>query len=107
MIKLVGFNAAFGNFVPEGSTNGESIAWSNRVLRCVTDENLLDGDFGFAIVEQKFKKSEVCRSLGLDRNASEDAVNQALYKLLNTKIEFVAGRVGKEVKINGFKVVQP
>lgn len=108
MIKLVGFNASFGDFVPDGSTTGEAIAWSNRVLRCVTDENLLEGsDFGLAVIEQKLKKSDVCRSLGLSSSASEEAVNQSLSKIINTDIEFTAGRVGKEIKINGFKVVKP
>ena len=107
MIKLVGFNAAFGDFVPEGSTTGEVIAWSNRTFRCETDEDLKDGDFGLAVIEQKLKKSDVCRSLGLSSSASEEAVNQALVKILNADITFTAGRVGNEMKINGFKVVKP
>lgn len=107
MIKLVGFNAAFGDFVPDGSTTGEVVSWSNRTLRCVTDEDLKDGDFELAVIEQKLKKSDVRRSLGLSSSASEEAVNQALCKILNADITFTAGRVGKEIKINGFKVVKP
>lgn len=107
MIKLVGFKAASGDFVPEGSTTGEVISWSNRVFCCVTDECLTQNDFGFVVIEQKLKKSDVCNSLGLSLSSSEEAVNQALSKILNSDIEFTAGRVGKEMKINGFKVVKP
>lgn len=107
MIKIVGFNSASGSFVPDGSTTGELVNWSNRTLRCVTDNDLKQGDFGYAVLEQKFKKSEVCKSLGLNEEASEKSVDDALCKLMNARIEFLVGRVGKEFKINGFKVVQP
>lgn len=94
-----------GQFTSEST--GQVIDWSNRTLRCVTDDNLNKGDFGYAVLEQKFKKSEVCKSLGLSEEATEKSVDDALCKLMNAKIEFLVGRVGKEFKINGFKVVQP
>ncbi len=105
MIKLVGFNSMSGQL--KSDKTGELIDWSNRTLRCITDDNLNSGDFGFALLEQKLKKSDVCKSLGLNSNSTDKSVNDALCKLLNSKIEFIAGRVGKEIKINGFKVVQP
>ena len=107
MIKLVGFNSASGNFVPEGSATGEALSWSNRTLRCVTDKDLKDGDYGLAVLEQKLKKSEVCKSLGFDENSTDKVVDDALCKLIDSEIEFTVGRVGKEFKINGFKVVKP
>ena len=105
MIKLVGFNSMSGQLTSEKT--GQFIDWSNRTLRCLTDDNLTSGDFGFAVLEQKLKKSEVCKSLGLNSNSTDKAVDDALCKLFNAQIEFVAGRVGKEIKINGFKVVRP
>lgn len=105
MIKLVGFNSMSGQLTSEST--GQLIDWSNRTLRCITDDDLRKGDFGLAVFEQKLKKSEVCMSLGLNLNSTDEVVDNALCKLLNSKIEFIAGRVGKEIKINGFKVVQP
>ncbi len=105
MIQIVGFNSMHGQL--KSDTTGEVINWSNRTLRCITDDDLKDGDFGYAVIEQKLKKSEVCASLKLDKNSTDKAVDDALCKLFNSKIEFTAGRVGKEIKINGFKVVQP
>lgn len=104
MIKLVGFNAASGQITSE--TTGQVIDWSNRILRCVTDEDLAEGDFGFAVFEQKLKKSEVCKSLGLNANASDYTVNETLCKFLNAQIEFTMGRVGKELKVNGFRIIK-
>ena len=105
MIQIVGFNSMSGQI--KSDKTGELIDWSNRTLRCITDDDLKKGDFGLAVLEQKLKKSEVCVSLGLDENSTDKVVNEALCRLFNAKIEFTAGRVGKEIKINGFKVVEP
>lgn len=105
MIQIVGFNSMNGQFTSDKT--GEVINWSNRTLYCITDNDLKKNEFGFAVFEQKLKKSQVCASLGFDENSSEKAVDDALCKLLESKIEFTFGRVGDEIKVNGFKVVQP
>lgn len=107
MTKLVGFYSASGTFVPEGSKTGEFINWSNRVFRCITNDDLKQGEFGMAVFEQKLKKSQVCASLGLDVNSGEKAVDDALCKLLNAEIQFTVGRSGDDIKVNGFRVVKP
>lgn len=105
MIKLVGFNYKSGDFASERT--GENIHWSNRYLRIITDENLESGDYGFKIIEQKLSKKQVCASLGLSENASDNAVNEALLKLLNCKIDFTVGLTKDGYKVNGFRVLQP
>lgn len=103
MIKIVGFNSNNGVMKLD---NGDSIPWSNRTFRCITDEGLTEKDFGLAVVEQKFKKSEVCASLGISANSSDDYVDEILKKRLNCEVELTAGRVGKEIKINGFRFIK-
>ena len=53
MIKLIGFQSQHGQFTSD--TTGEVIDWSNRLLRCISDENIEEGEFGLKIVEQKQK----------------------------------------------------
>ena len=104
MIKLIGFEAQSGDFVSKES--GEVIAWSNRLLRCVTDENLGNREYGFKIVEQKLKTSLVIKSLGLNENSSEQMVDDSLKNLLHRNIIFKIGLVKDKYEIVGF-VVEP
>ena len=104
MIKLIGFEAQSGDFVSKES--GEVIAWSNRLLRCVTDENLGNREYGLKIVEQKLKTTLVIKSLGLNENSSEENVDNALRNLLNRNIIFKIGLVKDKYEIVGF-VVEP
>lgn len=105
MKKLVGFNFTSGDFASERT--GDNIHWSNRYLRIITDEGLEAGDYGFKIFEQKLSKKQVCASLGLNENTSDNAVNEALLKLLNCKIDWIIGLTKDGYKVTGFKVLQP
>ncbi len=106
MIRIIGFEAQSGDFVSKES--GEVIDWSNRLLRCVTDENLGDREFGLKIIEQKLKTSYVIKSLGLNPNCSEQMVDNALKNILNRCITWNLGVVKENSKdkyaIVGFSV---
>lgn len=104
MIKLIGFQAQSGSFTSE--TTGEVINWSNRLLRCVSDENIEKGEFGLKVVEQKLKTVHVCNSLGISITSTEDEVNTALKRVLNSDIVMTMGLVRGKFDINGFKVVK-
>lgn len=103
MVRLVGFQTQYGQFK---SDSGELVDWSNRLLRCVSDEDIEKGEYGLKIVEQKLKKLQVCKSLGLSENSSEDAVDQELKKLLNAEIAFTLGLVKGKFEVIGFKTVK-
>ena len=103
MTILVGFQAQFGTFTSD--TTGELVNWSNRLIRCVSDESLENDEFGLKIVEQKLKKSQVCKSLGISEDSSEDVVNKALCSILNAEISFTLGIVKKEYEIVGFTIL--
>lgn len=102
MTRLVGFESKHGEMVIE---TGEVRPWSNRYLRCVTDENLEKGEFGLKIVQQKLKKAQVCKSLGISENSSEDVVNNALCNVLNSEISMTIGLVKDKYEVNGFRIL--
>lgn len=91
MIRLIGFESQNGDFVSKDT--GEVIEWSNRLLRCVTDENLGDREYGLKIIQQKLKTISVIKSLGLNENSSELAVDNALKSILNRCILWKIGIV--------------
>lgn len=103
MTRLVGFQAQSGKFTSD--TTGELVDWSNRLIRCVSDESLEKGEFGLKIVEQKLKKAQVCKSLGISEDSSEDEVNKSLCSVLNAEITFTLGIVKKEYEIVGFTIL--
>lgn len=104
MVRLIGFESQSGRFTSEST--GEVINWSNRLLRCVTDENLGKRELGLKIFEQKLKTDFVVESLGINPNASEDMIDNALANLLNTCIVFKTGIVKGKLEVNGFQVIQ-
>lgn len=103
MTTLVGFQTQYGQFKND---SGENVDWSNRLLRCVSDANLEKGEYGLKIVEQKLKKSQVCQSLGISENASEDAVDEELKKVIDCEISMKIGLVKGKFEIVGFRVVE-
>lgn len=103
MIRLIGFQSQYGQFK---SDSGELVDWSNRLLRCVSDEDLEKGEYGLKISEQKLKKAQVCKSLCLSENLSEDAVDEELNEWLNCEITFTLGLVKGKFEVNGFKIVK-
>lgn len=103
MIRFIGFESQSGEFASQQT--GELIKWSNRLLRCVTDENLNENEKGLKIVEQKLKTSLVIKSLGLKSDSSESAVDFELAKKLNSKILFNIGLVKDKYEIIGFTVL--
>lgn len=103
MIRLIGFQSQYGQFK---SDSGELVDWSNRLLRCVSDENLEKGEYGLKISEQKLKKAQVCKSLGLSENLSEDLVDEELKKCLNCELSFSIGLVKGKFEVNGFNIVK-
>lgn len=108
MIRLIGFESQNGDFVSKDT--GEVIEWSNRLLRCVTDENLGDREYGLKIIQQKLKTTSVIKSLGLNENSSELAVDNALKSILNRcilwKIGIVKDNSKEKYDIVGF-VLEP
>ncbi len=104
MIKLIGFQSQHGQFTSD--TTGEVIDWSNRLLRCISDENIEEGEFGLKIVEQKLKKVYVCRSLGISEKSSETVVDEALCRILNSEISMTMGLSKGKFEVNGFKVIK-
>ena len=103
MIKLVGFQFQSGTIVSKDT--GEVIPWSNVLLRCLSDEGLLDNEFGYSVAEKKIKGSLIKMSLGLDSAAKDEEVISILGKFLDQNIEFTIGFVKGVPEINGFKVV--
>lgn len=103
MIRFIGFEAQYGDFTSKDT--GEVINWSNRLLRCVTDENLNANERGLKIVEQKLKTTLVVSSLSLKPDSSEEAVNRELEKFLNRYIKFDIGLVRGKYEIIGFTVL--
>lgn len=104
MVRLIGFESQSGTFTAEAT--GEVINWSNRLLRCVTDESLGKRERGLKIFEQKLKTDFVIESLGINPNSSEDMIDNALANLLNKCIVFKTGIVKGKLEVNGFQVVQ-
>lgn len=103
MVRFVGFQSQYGQFKTD---TGELVDWSNRLLRCVSDENLEKGEYGLKIVEQKLKKTQVCKSLGLSENTSEEVVDEELQDCLNCAITFSLGLVKGKFEVTGFKIVK-
>lgn len=103
MTRLVGYFEQFGTITTE---TGEVRPWSNRYLRCVSDENLEKGEHGLKVADQKLKTSQVIKSLGLFDNASEDEVNKSLDSILNCEISMVIGLVKGKFEVTGFRVVK-
>ena len=104
MIRLIGFEAQSGTFTSENT--GEVIAWSNRLFRCVTDEDLGEREYGLKIFEQKFNTAQVIAALNLNENSSELGVDSALKSILNKCITFEMGLVKGKFEVKGFKVIQ-
>jgi hypothetical protein len=64
----------------------------------VTDENLGDREYGLKIIQQKLKTISVIKSLGLNENSSEQAVDNALKNILNRNILWKIGIVKENSK---------
>lgn len=103
MTRLVGYFEQYGTITTE---TGEVRPWSNRYLRCVSDENLEKGEYGLKVADQKLKTIQVIKSLGLFDNASEGEVNKALDSILNCEITMVIGLVKGKFEVTGFRVVK-
>lgn len=102
MTILIGFYPQCGAITTE---TGEVRPWSNRYLRCITDENMEKGEHGLKIAEQKLKTVQVCKSLGISENSSEDEVDKALDSILNSEISMIVGLVKGKFEVIRFKVV--
>lgn len=103
MTRLVGFQSQHGQFK---SDTGEVIDWSNRLIRCVSDDNIEKGEYGLKIVEQKLKKAQVCKSLGISENSSEQEVDEALCHILNSEVSMTMGLSKGKFEVNGFRIVK-
>ena len=106
MIKLVGFQIQSGNFTNKDT--GEVVNWSNCLLRTVTDENLLAGEYGQKIGETKVKSEYIASSLGVTAfDCSPNKITeviQALQKCINRNITFNLTLVKGNYCISGIKV---
>lgn len=104
MKKLIGFEIQSGEIVSKES--GEVIPWSNCLLRCISDDDLKDTEFGFTIAEQKLKTLLVCKSLGLSPDVKQEVVITELGKILDKQIDFTIGSVKGKYEINGFILIK-
>ena len=102
MIRLVGFQSQCGQLKTE---SGDVVDWSNRILRCVSDESLVKGEYGLKVVEQKLKKAQVCNSLGLPESSTEIDVDRELLECLNSEISMVIGLTKGKFEVTGFEVL--
>lgn len=104
MTRIVGFLSQHGEFTSDKT--GEVIVWSNRHLRCISDDGLDEGEYGLKLVSQKLKTSQVCKSLGISVKSTEKEVDEALLSILNCEIEMTVGIVKDEYEVNGFRVTK-
>lgn len=104
MKKLVGFEIQSGTITSKDT--GEVIPWSNCLLRCISDDDLKDNEYGYTVAEQKLKTVFVCKSLGLSPDVKEEVVITELGKILQKEINFTIGSVKGKYEINGFKVIK-
>lgn len=104
MKKLIGFEIQSGEILSKDT--GEVIPWSNCLLRCISDDDLKDTEFGYTIAEQKLKTTFVCKSLGLAPDVKREVVITELGNVLGNQIDFTIGSVKGKYEINGFTVIK-
>lgn len=111
MLKFVGFEAQSGFITDERS--GEARPWSNRFIRCITDERLPDRSYGMDMVINKIRSVDLCRSFNIPFSAAEVAsdaferrVNDYLTKLFNKDVAFDVGVVKGSAEVIGFHVIK-
>lgn len=112
MLKFVGFQAQSGNITDERT--GEVRPWSNRYLRCITDQNLEPDHYGLAFITQKIKTVDICRCFNISYTPSEvntipfeNKVNEFLKSNFQKDIEFKLGIVKGACEVIGFSIVPP
>ena len=99
---LVGFDTKKGEFTNDKT--GESIAYSNRSLNCVTDDGQNANSFGYSCFQvKKIKMSEIAFSLGVPER--DDAVDTALKNLLKKEIELINAPKNGTLTIVGLRPV--
>ena len=110
MLKFVGYEAQSG-FIPDERT-GEARPWSNRIIRCITDERLPDRSYGMDLVKNKIRSVDLCRSFNIPYSAAEVAsdsfenrVNDYLNKLFNKDVAFDVGVSQGSAEVIGFHVI--
>lgn len=110
MLKFVGYEAQSG-FITDERT-GEARPWSNRIIRCVTDEGLPDRSYGIDLVKNKIRSVDLCRAFEIPYSAADVAsgsfetrVNHYLNKLFNKDISFDVGVSKGSAEVIGFHVV--
>lgn len=97
---LIGFGISQGDFLNDKK---ETVSYSNRVLRCATDNSQDNLNFGFSCFEVKVKTSALAKSLGISER--DDAVDSALKNLYKKQIELVYAPVKNELTVIGIRPV--
>ncbi|MCM1506183.1 MAG: hypothetical protein NC177_03470 [Ruminococcus flavefaciens] len=97
---LVGFGISQGEFL---NNQKETVSYSNRLLRCVTDNAQDSLNFGFSGFEFKIKASDISKSLGV--SDKDDAVDTALKNLYKKPIELIYAPVKNELTVIGIRPV--
>lgn len=95
---FIGFGISQGDFL---NSEKETVSYSNRLLRCVTDDGVDDFNVGFSGFEVKMKSSDLARCLGVE----EKDVDNALKSLYKKQVEFVYAPRKNELSIVGFRPV--
>lgn len=110
MLKFVGYEAQSGYITDERT--GEARPWSNRIIRCVTDERLPARSYGMDLVKNKIRSVDICRAFNIPFSAAEVAsdsfenrVNDYLNKLFNKDVAFDVGITKGTAEVIGFHVV--
>lgn len=98
---LVGFETKKGDFTNDKT--GESIAYNNRLLNCVTDDGQNANSFGFSCFQVKLKLAEVANSFGVPER--DDAVDSALKNVFKKEIEFINAPKNGALAVVGFRPV--
>ncbi len=97
---LIGFGISQGEFLNDKK---ETISYSKRILRCVTDNAQDDLNFGFSGFEVKVKTSDIAKSLGIAEK--DEAVDTALKGLYKKQIDLVYAPVKNELTVIGIRPV--
>lgn len=79
---FIGYERKVGTFIDK--TTGENVAYSNRILRFITNSGANATKVGYAEFSEKMKRGELSGILGCGDN--EEAVDTALNNLLQKEV---------------------
>lgn len=98
---LIGFERRVGSFTDKST--GEVVAYSNRILRAITDDGADNDNLGFSAFEEKLKMKDLAAYL----NVKDDdiSVDNVLKSLINKAVDFKRAPRDGTFQVVGFKAV--